>query len=343
MVTVTNAAGCDNTDAIVITTNPQPILNLGANINSCVGNTITLDAGNVGATYLWSNGSVSQTIQVTQSGNYSVAVTNALGCTSRDTINVNFNAVPVVNLGVDKAICSNEPITLDAGNPGATYLWSTGATTQTIVAANVGTYSVTVTNANGCSTSDQIVITYKATPSAVITTSAVNLLNVQFNAVVAAGQTYNWNFGDPTSASNVSSLANPVHTFSAAGQYFVTLTVTNVASGCTATNTDTITVQAVGVNNINANLFKLQAAPNPFSGSTKLAFNLPIAAQVSMEVFDLLGRNIATIIEKENLTAGAHTVSYVNEDHSNAAGIYLVKLTVNGTTAIIRINDIATK
>jgi hypothetical protein len=60
-------------------------------------------------------------------------------------------------------------------------------------------------------------------------------------------------------------------------------------------------------------------------------------------VFDLLGRNIATIIEKENLTAGAHTVSYVNEDHSNAAGIYLVKLTVNGTTAIIRINDIATK
>ena len=343
MVTVTNAAGCDHTDAIVITTNPQPILNLGANINSCVGNTITLDAGNVGATYLWSNGSVSQTIQVTQSGNYSVAVTNALGCTSRDTINVNFNAVPVVNLGVDKAICSNEPITLDAGNPGATYLWSTGATTQTIVAANVGTYSVTVTNANGCSTSDQIVITYKATPSAVITTSAVNLLNVQFNAVVAAGQTYNWNFGDPTSASNVSSLANPVHTFSAAGQYFVTLTVTNVASGCTATNTDTITVQAVGVNNINANLFKLQAAPNPFSGSTKLAFNLPIAAQVSMEVFDLLGRNIATIIEKENLTAGAHTVSYVNEDHSNAAGIYLVKLTVNGTTAIIRINDIATK
>jgi hypothetical protein len=74
-----------------------------------------------------------------------------------------------------------------------------------------------------------------------------------------------------------------------------------------------------------------------------LAFNLPTAAQVSMEVYDLLGRNIATIIANESLVAGAHTVSYVNEDHSNAAGIYLVKLTVNGTTAIIRINDIATK
>ena len=342
-VTVTTASGCDQTDAIVITTNPKPILNLGANVNSCVGNTITLDAGNAGATYLWSNGSVSQTIQVTQTGNYSVAVTNTLGCISRDTISVNFNATPLVNLGADKSICSNEPTTLDAGNPGATYLWSTGATTQTIVAANVGTYSVTVTNANACTATDEIIITYKATPSASITTSAINLLNVQFNAIVSPGQTYNWNFGDPNSVSNVSSLANPVHTFSAAGQYFVTLTVTNVASGCTATNTDTITVQAVGINNINAKHFQLQAAPNPFTGSTKLAFNLPIAAQVSMEVFDLLGRNIATIITNENLAAGAHTVSYVNEDHSNAAGIYLVKLTVNGTTAIIRINDIATK
>jgi hypothetical protein len=342
-VTVTTAAGCDQTDAIVITTNPKPILNLGANVNSCVGNTITLDAGNAGATYLWSNGSVSQTIQVTLSGNYSVAVTNALGCISRDTISVNFNATPVVNLGADKSICSNTPTTLDAGNPGATYLWSTGDTTQTILAANVGTYSVTVTNANGCTTTDEIIITYKATPSASITTSSINLLNVQFNAVVAPGQTYNWNFGDPNSVSNVSSLANPVHTFSAAGQYFVTLTVTNVASSCTATNTDTITVQAVGINNINAKHYQLQAAPNPFTGSTKLAFNLPTAAQVSMEVYDLLGRNIATIIANESLVAGAHTVSYVNEDHSNAAGIYLVKLTVNGTTAIIRINDIATK
>jgi len=342
-VTVTTAAGCDQTDAIVITTNPKPILNLGANVNSCVGNIITIDAGNAGATYLWSNGSVSQTIQVTQSGNYSVAVTNALGCISRDTISVNFNAIPVVNLGADKSICSNAPTTLDAGNAGATYLWSTGDTTQTILAANVGTYSVTVTNANGCIATDEIMITYKATPSASITTSAINLLNVQFNAVVAPGQTYNWNFGDPNSVSNISSLVNPVHTFSAAGQYFVTLTVTNVATSCTATNTDTITVQAVGINNINAKHYQLQAAPNPFSGSTKLAFNLPIAAQVSMEVFDLLGRNIATIMDNESLVAGAHAVSYVNEDQSNAAGIYLVKLTVNGTTAIIRINDIATK
>ena len=342
-VTVTTAAGCDQTDAILITTNPKPVLNLGANVNSCVGNTITLDAGNAGATYLWSNGSVSQTIQVTQTGNYSVAVTNALGCISRDTISVNFNAIPLVNLGTDKSICSNAPTTLDAGNAGATYLWSTGDTTQTILAANVGTYSVTVTNANGCIATDEIMITYKATPSASITTSAINLLNVQFNSVVAPGQTYNWNFGDPNSVSNVSSLANPVHTFSAAGQYFVTLTVTNVATSCTATNTDTITVQAVGINNINAKHYQLQAAPNPFTGSTKLAFNLPTAAQVSMEVYDLLGRNIATIIANESLVAGAHTVSYVNEDHSNAAGIYLVKLTVNGTTAIIRINDIATK
>jgi PKD repeat protein len=308
-----------------------------------VGNTITLDAGNAGATYLWSNGSVSQSIQVTQTGNYSVAVTNALGCITRDTINVNFNATPLVNLGADKSICSNEPITLDAGNPGATYLWSTGATTQTIVAANVGTYSVTVTNANGCTTTDEIMITYKATPSASITTSAINLLNVQFNAIVAPGQTYNWNFGDPNSVSNISSLANPVHTFSAAGQYFVTLTVTNVATSCTATNTDTITVQAVGINNINAKHYQLQAAPNPFSGSTKINYELPSNANVTLEVYDMIGRKVSTIANAAYQESGVHTYDFSAGDNQNASGVYMVRLIVDGQVAILRVIDIANR
>ncbi|MBL0050698.1 MAG: T9SS type A sorting domain-containing protein [Bacteroidetes bacterium] len=64
---------------------------------------------------------------------------------------------PIVNLGNDTTIASPNTVTLDAGT-GVSYLWSTGATTQTIVVSTSGTYTVTVTDANGCEGSDVIVV-----------------------------------------------------------------------------------------------------------------------------------------------------------------------------------------
>jgi len=75
--------------------------------------------------------------------------------------------LPVVDLGMDTiTICVYSTTTLDAGNPGSFYLWSTNETTQTItvdstgVGVGTGTYSVTVTDVNGCTGSDQISITF---------------------------------------------------------------------------------------------------------------------------------------------------------------------------------------
>lgn len=64
---------------------------------------------------------------------------------------------PLVDLGNDTTACVN--YTINAGNPGATYNWSTGATTQTINVTSTNTYSVEVTNAAGCSSSDTLVVT----------------------------------------------------------------------------------------------------------------------------------------------------------------------------------------
>ena len=63
-----------------------------------------------------------------------------------DAIAVTVSQYPVVNLGPDTAIFQGQSLTLDAGNPGSAYLWSTGATTQTILVSQAGTYSVTVSN-----------------------------------------------------------------------------------------------------------------------------------------------------------------------------------------------------
>jgi hypothetical protein len=137
----------------------QPVVNLGNDTSFCTGGSITLQANYYsGTTYAWSTGASSQSIVVNASGVYYVTLTNTEG-TATDTIEVTINSLPIVNLGNDATIVAGTSLTLDAGNPGATYLWSTGATTQTITVNTPGSYSVTVTNSNGCSATDAITLT----------------------------------------------------------------------------------------------------------------------------------------------------------------------------------------
>jgi hypothetical protein len=91
------------------------------------------------------------------------------GCSSADTVNVTLVNPPVLNLGNDTTICFGQQLTLNAGNPGNSFLWSTGATTQSITINQSGTYWVDVTN-TGCTVSDTIVVS-------VINASFVNLGN----------------------------------------------------------------------------------------------------------------------------------------------------------------------
>ena len=164
-VAVTGVGGCIGRDTIEIFTNSSPTVNLGNDTSFCAGGSILLDAGNPGLNFLWSSGGTNQTESFSSSGTIWARVTNFGGCSASDTLILTVGAALTVDLGPDQSNCTGSPVLLDAGNPGLTYLWSTGQTSRTISVNSSDTYFVTVTDAIGCSKSDTMVFTVESTPT----------------------------------------------------------------------------------------------------------------------------------------------------------------------------------
>lgn len=132
---------------------------LGADTSSCNALTLQIGVADIfGVNYLWNTGSVSSKITTSGFGDYWLELTQN-GCKIRDTLSVIPRPKPMVNLGPDTSVCRYKPALLSAGTSTFdTYLWSTGATTPSIVVTQTGTYSITVTK-SGCEASDTILVT----------------------------------------------------------------------------------------------------------------------------------------------------------------------------------------
>jgi gliding motility-associated-like protein len=155
-VIVTNIYGCKGFDTInVVFTSFLPV-NLGNDTTICIGESVVLDAGISGAIYLWNTNATSQSINVTNAGSYWVAV-NSNGCIGSDTIVVNTVPKPTISLGNDTIMCPGDLIILTPGSGFTQYLWSDGATSNSINVNIPGNYSVTVSN-GACFVSDEIII-----------------------------------------------------------------------------------------------------------------------------------------------------------------------------------------
>ena len=152
-------ANCSATGTVTVTVNQVPVVNLGPDTTLCNGQILTLNAGNAGDTYQWSNGSNSQAITIFQTGNYWVNVSNGT-CAAADTIQVNLGNNLAVNLGPDTSICSPNTVILNPNIAGATYIWQNGSINPTFTVTQGGEYSVTAT-LSGCSGSDSVTISIK--------------------------------------------------------------------------------------------------------------------------------------------------------------------------------------
>ncbi|MBL7954080.1 MAG: gliding motility-associated C-terminal domain-containing protein [Flavobacteriales bacterium] len=219
-VQVTSPQGCASADAVTIALNALPVDEL-TNITSCITSPVTLNAGNPGATYLWSTGATTQSIQPGASGTYSVTVTTAQNCSATFDAVVDLVAEVTVDLGADTTICAGSTIPLDAGNAGLDILWSTGQTTNTIDVGEAGIYTVTVSN-GACSASDQRVITVQTAPVDVLADVSLCIGESVTLDAGNEGSTYLWNAGWTTRTITVET----------SGTY--TVTITN-AIGCSAT------------------------------------------------------------------------------------------------------------
>lgn len=158
-VTVTDADGCTDTDTVDVNFIDYPIVDLGSNITACANQTISLDAGNAGLSFDWSNGATTQTINPITSGTYWVTVSTNGSCASSDTVTVNLLALATASSVSETVTGFNADFTVNNPQNITSYLWNFGdGSTLNGTSPNAqhtyanGTYNmyVVINNNNGC-------------------------------------------------------------------------------------------------------------------------------------------------------------------------------------------------
>ncbi|MBI2967289.1 MAG: gliding motility-associated C-terminal domain-containing protein [Bacteroidetes bacterium] len=181
-VTVTDGNGCTGTasQAVTVNSNPTPTITAGGPTTFCAGGSVTLTSS-LASSYSWSTTETTQAITVSATGTYTVTVTDGNGCTgtASQAVTVNSNPTPTITAGGPTTFCAGGSVTLTS-SLASSYSWSTTETTQAITASAGGTYTVTVTDGNGCTGTASQVIIVDAPPTA----------NAGSDATVCSGSNY---------------------------------------------------------------------------------------------------------------------------------------------------------
>ena len=203
-VTATGFNGCTSRDTISIMVIPPPVFNLGNDTSICAGKNLLLAANVAQAQFLWNTGNSTSQQLVQAAGLYWLKVT-LQGCSVSDSIVVNVNPVPVLQLGKDTVLCEGATILLNAASANTTYVWQDGSTASSFLVNRPGVYYVVAKNANGCTNVDSINVKY--TPMPVVTLGKDTLLCpgqiMLVQPVVNTPVKYSWQDGNNFPSYNV--------------------------------------------------------------------------------------------------------------------------------------------
>ncbi|MBP7077697.1 MAG: S8 family serine peptidase [Bacteroidales bacterium] len=249
-LTVTSAYGCTNSDEITVDYVPLEFTNIAVH-NTCYPLndgliSVSVDGGNSPYNFHWENETGNtignqSTITGLNEGLYYLTVTDYNNCTISLMQNIYLSYPPELEINITQ-ICEegsgSAEVIVTNEFPPFDYLWSNGETSSIITVDEPGTYTVTVTDNNGCSTVGEVEI-IDATPVAAFKIDpecfAVDYLPLEFEAhLYDPANTYLWDFGDGSTGTGEA----PEHEYLYDGYYCVTLTVSN--GYCTSSTSERI-------------------------------------------------------------------------------------------------------
>jgi PKD repeat protein len=323
-VTVTDAAGCTATAPVTIAAIAGPSASVPTHTDETCGlangsATASASGGTAGYTYLWSDGQTTSAASGLAAGTYTVTITDAAGCTGTATITIAALTGPALTCTPDPVSCAgfadgSASVSASGGTPGYSYIWSDGQTTSSASGLAPGTYTVTVTDATGCSSVTTAVITEPTAVGGILSSTDESSPGAADGtaSVVALGgtppYTYLWNTVPPQTGSTASGLNG--------GYYTVTLTDANGCSWMDTVFVNTLTAMNGGMTGGSFSLY-----PNPAQEMVTVKYQLESAAEVRLSITNPLGEEVLT----RNLGKGTQGTFEIPVSHL-AEGLYLVEL-----------------
>lgn len=323
-VTITDDNACTTTAQVTV--QDQSTLTATANVTNVLcrnGNTgsVTLlpTGGEAPYTYVWTgSANTTATLSNLVAGTYSATITDDNGCTFIVTENVTQPATSVaatttaVNVACFGGSNGSVTVTATGGTAPYTYSWAGSAnTTATLPNVAAGTFTVTVTDNNGCTFDVSQTVTQPGSAPSV--TGVVNNNTGGINITATGGTapyTYSWSNG--TTTEDQTGLAD--------GTYTVTVTD---AHGCTTTGTYTI-LHPFGINEA-LGLGELKIFPNPSNGQFNVSIQTLENKDITVDLINAVGKTMMSV-KADNVSS--HVFSFDVQGY--AAGMYAVRISANG-------------
>lgn len=332
-VTGQDNTGCPAASSVInlIETTPPALTVTPGNPILFCGSPINLTAVGGFATYAWSTGQSGPNLVITSIpiSPLSVSAVDNEGCNVGP---VQIDVQPAGNVEVPvtpslAAICDGEPAELTAAPGFNTYEWSNGALGQSILVSFSGFYSVTVTDANGCTgTSAQVEVIQSQFPIANFSYTQNNGgYTINFNNTSQNGITYEWLFD----TLSTSPLEEPSFTFPENGPYYVSLIIENPCGIDTVKKL--IIVAQVGMEDILAT-YEANVFPNPSSDNFMLTLNSNKQENIDLILTDIEGR----LIQQSTVSLQGKTTVNIPADQL-AKGLYLLHLKTSFGIGVVKL------
>jgi hypothetical protein len=314
-VFITDISGCSSSDTIHLEIH-EPSLCSIITVDSilCEGDSTILTA--VFATeYLWNTGDTTQSVWISNEGNYEVMIINEFGCVSECDQDIIINSLPDTTITIDNSpeFCKGDSVTLTAAT-GYSYLWNDASTDQSITVYISGIYSVLISDSM-CSSTGNIEITVYDNPICFISVIGETIFYEGDSAQLIAPDDYyyEWSTGSTDQSINVFE----------SGDYSVTITDTN---GCWSNCEILITVIEENIGTIENDLSTVKLYPNITTGLLTIENSLQ---DLDMYLFSMQG----DIVFSSQIATGQHIFDFSNL----GKGYFFLRLTGSNQTVVYKL------